>query len=117
MNVSDIQQYALPLVVTGFFIWRFIRFKMIKAKIPELIKSGAIIVDVRSKSEFASGSSAGSINIPLNEIDQSAGALDPTKTIVLCCASGTRSAMAAASLRRKGFKKVINAGPWSNTVT
>ncbi|MFN6084109.1 MAG: rhodanese-like domain-containing protein, partial [Fluviicola sp.] len=33
----------------------------------ELIKQGAVIVDVRSKGEFAGGHIKGSINIPLPE--------------------------------------------------
>jgi hypothetical protein len=31
---------------------------------------------------------------------------------VVCCASGTRSAMAAHRLRRLGFARVLNAGSW-----
>jgi phage shock protein E len=34
----------------------------------ELIKNGAVIVDVRTKSEYASGHIRGSINIPLNNL-------------------------------------------------
>ncbi len=31
---------------------------------------------------------------------------------IVCCASGTRSAMAAHRLRRLGFGRVVNAGSW-----
>jgi rhodanese-related sulfurtransferase len=36
--------------------------------------------------------------------------------VVVCCASGTRSAAAAAILKARGFKEVVNAGPWTNTL-
>ena len=34
------------------------------------------------------------------------------RPVIVCCASGTRSAMAAHRLRRLGFKQVVNAGSW-----
>lgn len=117
MEMGQIQQYAIPALLVGFFAWRFVRFRLVRSKIPELLKSGAVIVDVRSRGEFASGSREGSINIPLDELGTSASKLDPKVPVVLCCASGTRSAMAAGVLRRKGFSKIVNAGPWTNTVS
>jgi rhodanese-related sulfurtransferase len=117
MNVETLQQYLVPALFIGFLIWRSRRFKKVSGKISELLKEGAVVVDVRSPGEFASGAREGSINIPLNELEQGASRLDPAKTVVLCCASGTRSAMAASILKRKGFKNVVNAGPWQNTLT
>ena len=37
-------------------------------KLVEAIKNGAMLIDVRSKGEFASGSIKNAVNIPLNEI-------------------------------------------------
>ena len=53
---------------------------------------------------------------PLGGLDARAGELDASKPVIVCCASGTRSAMAAAVLARRGFKEVVNAGPWANTL-
>ena len=39
-----------------------------KADFSELIKNGAVIIDVRSKGEYASGHIKGSLNIPLDSI-------------------------------------------------
>ena len=89
-------------------------FKAVQKRLPELKQSGAIIVDVRSPLEFSSGHAEGSINIPLPELEVRAKNLDRSKTILLCCASGARSGMAASILKRAGFKDVINAGPWGN---
>ena len=84
--------------------------------IPKLLENGGVVVDVRSAGEFSQGSCPGSINIPLNEIGARAKELDQNKPVILCCASGTRSGMAVGILKRSGFKNVINAGPWTNTV-
>ena len=42
----------------------------------ELVQQGALILDVRSKGEYAGGHIKGSINIPLQEIVDRAGELD-----------------------------------------
>ncbi len=116
MDLSNLQQYLIPALFVAFLGWRFFRFRAVKGKIPALIRQGAIVVDVRSAAEFKGGAREGSVNIPLNELSSRAGKLDRSKTIVLCCASGTRSGMAAVALRKMGFKDVVNAGPWTNTV-
>ena len=77
---------------------------------------GAVIVDVRSPAEFGSGANPKSINIPLDQIEAGVSKLDPAKPVVVFCASGTRSAMAARILQGKGFAQVTNAGPWRNTL-
>lgn len=89
-------------------------FRAVRAKLPEYLKKGAVIVDVRSPGEYASGHIEGSINIPLPDLAGQADRLDKSKTVLLCCASGSRSGMAVAILKGKGFKDLVNAGPWSN---
>lgn len=85
-------------------------------KIPQLLEEGAVVVDVRTPAEYAMGAKEGSINIPLDQLSNQLHRLDRDKTIVLCCASGSRSAMAAMILKKNGFNNVVNAGPWMNTV-
>ncbi len=116
MDMTQLQQYILPVLIVGFFGWRFVKFKMTKSQIPQLRKRGAVVIDVRSPSEYSGGASEGSINIPLGDLPNRLGGMDREKPVVVCCASGTRSAMAAAILRKNGFKEVVNAGPWANTV-
>ena len=116
MSLDALRPYALPAAVVVFFAWRFISFRMVKSRIPELLKQGAVIVDVRSREEFAAGNSTGSINVPLQELAGKTLGVDRDKTIIVCCASGTRSAVAVGILKGKGYKTVINAGPWTNTV-
>jgi phage shock protein E len=117
MNLQDYQSYLLPIAIVVFFFWRWSKFKRVKSEMPQLISEGALVVDVRSVSEFSQGSRPGSLNIPLNEIGSRLQEIDKAKTIILCCASGSRSAMAAGILKQNGFSKVVNAGPWSNTLT
>ena len=53
----------------------------------------------------------------LEEPKEVAKDLDRSKTIILCCASGTRSAAAMGILKKHGFENLLNAGPWTNTLT
>ncbi len=112
-----IETYGVPSLLVGFFVWRFIRFRRVKAEIPALVEKGGVVIDVRSRSEFAAGSNPRSINIPLDELARSIGRFSADQPIVLCCASGTQSGMAVSQFKQRGFKNVVNAGPWKNTVT
>ena len=77
-----------------------------------MTKTKQTIVDVRTPGEFMGGNVAGSINIPLQEIQQR---LDEIKAlpqpIILCCASGGRSGQATAFLQANGIH-CENGGSW-----
>jgi phage shock protein E len=77
-----------------------------------LVKNGAKIIDVRTRSEYASGHIKGSINIPLNELNKAPKNLKTDMAIITCCASGMRSAAAKSQLKAMGFAKVVNGGGW-----
>lgn len=113
---GDLLPYLAPAAVLAFLLFRNLRGKAEKADIPQLAKDGAIFVDVRTPAEFAAGSRPGSLNIPLDTLEARAGELDKEKTIVLCCASGARSGYGLAILRRLGFRRVVNGGPWQSTL-
>jgi rhodanese-related sulfurtransferase len=81
----------------------------------ELVQQGAIILDVRSKAEFTGGHIKGSINIPVNVLNNHLGQLkDKDKAIITCCASGIRSASAKSILQSNGYQNVYNGGGWSS---
>jgi len=85
-----------------------------KTDFSELIKQGAIILDVRSKGEFAGGHIKNSINIPVDQLDKQLSKLkDKNKCIVCCCASGMRSGTAKRILESKGYTAVFNGGSWN----
>jgi len=77
-----------------------------------LIANGAVVVDVRTKQEFASGHVKGSVNIPLDVLSSKMQELPKDKAIITCCASGMRSASAKSILLNNGFKEVYNGGSW-----
>ncbi|MEQ8906510.1 rhodanese-like domain-containing protein [Ekhidna sp.] len=82
-----------------------------KKKIEEFIKQGAVIIDVRSKTEFEGGHLRTSKNIPMDSIPSYMGQLDKTKPIITCCASGMRSGQVKRMLKANGFK-AMNGGGW-----
>lgn len=63
-------------------------------------------VDVRNPGELSTGTIAGSVNIPLAELMNRIGELNPARPVVTYCAGGWRSAVAASALRRRGFGDV-----------
>ena len=80
----------------------------------ELVKQGAIILDVRSKGEFTGGHIKNAINIPVDQLSNNLSKLkDKNKCIVCCCASGMRSGTAKKILESQGYKAVFNAGSWN----
>ncbi|HVM87666.1 MAG TPA: rhodanese-like domain-containing protein [Puia sp.] len=85
-----------------------------KVNLGELIANGAVILDVRTKGEYAGGHIKNSLNIPLNELQGKLGKLKKDKAIITCCASGMRSASAKNMLKSNGFTDVHNGGSWMN---
>ena len=83
-----------------------------KADLGEIIKSGAIIIDVRSKGEFQQDHLKGSINVPLKNIQEYLPKLKKDKPVIVCCASGARSASARSIMQSNGFTQVYNGGSW-----
>jgi rhodanese-related sulfurtransferase len=80
-----------------------------------LVKDGALIIDVRSKGEFAAGHIIGSVNIPVGDLKNNLNKLkDKNSPVITCCASGMRSATAKAFLISNGYVHVYNGGGWSN---
>jgi rhodanese-related sulfurtransferase len=86
-----------------------------KVDYAQLIKEGAIILDVRSKGEYSSGHIKGSINISVDQLGSNLTKLkDKNKPIITCCASGMRSASAKSILKSNGYTQVYNGGGWQS---
>lgn len=84
-----------------------------KADLAELIKNGAVILDVRTKGEYAGGHVKGSVNIPLDQLSGNLKKLKSKDTpVITCCASGMRSASAKGILQSAGYTNVHNGGSW-----
>jgi len=81
----------------------------------ELVKEGAIILDVRSRGEYAGGHIKGSVNISVDTLKSNLSQLkNKNNAIITCCASGMRSASAKSILIANGYTKVYNGGGWSS---
>ena len=77
-------------------------------RMKQLVKNGAILVDVRSPEEFRSASLPGSINIPYQDIYLNAPQVlpDKAKPIIVYCATGKRSWQAKNRLDSMGYTSV-----------
>lgn len=84
------------------------------AQLSEALKEGALLVDVRTTSEFSSGSVKGAINIPLDKVQSQVSKLKSHRNIIVFCRSGGRSSQAKSILEKNGFQNVINGGSWEN---
>lgn len=64
------------------------------------------LVDIRNPGEVKLGSIGGAISIPVGQLPQRLGELDPDRPTIVYCAGGYRSSVAASLLRRSGFADV-----------
>ncbi|MGN6502925.1 MAG: rhodanese-like domain-containing protein, partial [Pseudolysinimonas sp.] len=64
-----------------------------------------VLLDVRERSEASFVSLPGSVLIPLGELPDRLGELDPSASIVVYCHHGVRSARALAVLEKAGFAR------------
>ncbi len=81
----------------------------------ELVARGAVILDVRSKDEFAGGHVTGAINLPLDALALVTSVVSNKNTnVITCCMSGGRSSMATNILQSLGYTNVHNGGGWKS---
>ena len=93
----------------GFFDFLF---KNKQKMIEDFTSRGAIIIDVRTKNEYANGAINGSKNIPLQIISSKIKDIKKlNKPVITCCVSGMRSANAASILKQNDIE-AINGGGW-----
>jgi len=75
-----------------------------------LHNKGALILDVRSAEEFASGHIVDAKHIELEKLAEKTDSLKRyrEKPVVVVCESGARSAQGAKLLKSQGFTQVVN---------
>jgi rhodanese-related sulfurtransferase len=74
-------------------------------------ESNTVVIDVRSPSEISEGFIDGAalfIDYNGNDFESEIDKLDKTKSYIIYCRSGGRSARASELIASKGFKKVYN---------
>jgi rhodanese-related sulfurtransferase len=74
-----------------------------------MVDNGAMVVDVRSQSEFADENIDCTVNLPLENLDDNTEKFQDQVALVFCN-SGTRSHIAVEKLKQHGFKNVYNLG-------
>lgn len=75
-----------------------------------LADNGGILVDVRSGKEYAEKSVDGSVNIPVDSIEDGLSAYDKDTVLIIYCAGGGRASNAVQKAKEMGFKNVYNLG-------
>ncbi|MBR5970547.1 MAG: rhodanese-like domain-containing protein [Lachnospiraceae bacterium] len=71
----------------------------------------AVLLDVRTLSEFAAGHIPRSRNLPLDEIEKAESAVpDKSMPVYVYCQKGGRASKAADKLKKMGYTQVINIG-------
>src|SRR6516164_8400866 len=114
MNANWIGLILFLVVLIGVMLLRRIgQIRPEEAR--ELLRKGAIVVDVRTPGEFAGGHLPKAINIPLDEITVALPKRFPDrgKAILLHCQSGMRSGVARNQLRALGYANAFNLGSYS----
>lgn len=73
-------------------------------------REDAVVIDVREDGEYNKGHIPNARHIPLKDLERRKGELDKLRDrpLILCCASGARSAGAIAALKKAGFEKLFN---------
>lgn len=76
----------------------------------EMVKSGAVWLDVRLDSEHKNNAIEGSQNLPLFMLRMKAETLDPSKKYILYCDTGRRSEAGAFLLSERGLEAYVLKG-------
>jgi phage shock protein E len=84
-----------------------------KVDLKDVHRSGAMLLDVRTKEEYQAGHIPGSVNIPLQVLESRLASIPKNKAVITCCASGMRSGSAKSLLKARGYE-VHNGGGWQS---
>jgi len=102
----------MALLSGGMLLWPVLQRRGDKVSIlqaTQLFNQGkALFLDVREEEEFAKGHVREARNIPVGKLTDRLGELTKfkNKQVVVMCATGVRSAKAAAQLKAAGFETV-----------
>lgn len=91
-------------------MFRFFQSKKVNAPLVDALKNNPYLLDVRTPEEFARGSAAGAVNIPVDILPVRMNEIPKNRLIIVFCRSGARSGVARELLQKAGYTTVINGG-------
>jgi rhodanese-related sulfurtransferase len=109
-------------IIAAIVLFLYVMLIRAKASDPvqsvELLKSGALFIDVRTPAEFAEAPVPGSVNYPLSELEKHIenAKVEKDQAILLFCRSGRRSGIGMDKLTAMGYTNVVNVGAFNNAV-
>jgi len=110
--LDNIFLIAIAFISGGMLLWPFVRSRaagpaLSTLEATQLINSrNAVVIDVRTPEEFATGSLPGARNIPVDKFDQKMRDIKKDKPLIVVCASSSRAGKAATQLRASGYGEV-----------
>ncbi len=75
-------------------------------QLPDPLPADLVVLDVREDHEWEAGHVEGAVHVPLAQVPERAGELDPQKRTLVVCHLGGRSARATAYLQQLGHDVV-----------
>ncbi len=126
LTVEDLEQLDLayappfgaakdPVIMAGMTTANIFRGQVVAvtpAEVARLIEAGRSpgpqVVDVRDPREWREGTIPGAVGLPLPELRERLGELDPARETIVYCRGGQRSYFAYRVLRQSGFRDVKN---------
>jgi len=107
--------YIFIALLVGWMLWQ----RVIAPKISgvrsitasdymQMRREAHTLLDVRQPGEWNSGHPKAAMHIPLGEVATRMREIEQDKPVVVICASGNRSVMAATALAKAGFDSVYN---------
>jgi hydroxyacylglutathione hydrolase len=100
IGYDDVRGYASPEPAAGEDTLRIEQLDVRAAA--ERSSEGALLVDVRERSEWDAGHAPGAVHIPYEELRERTHELPLDRPVVMYCASGSRSSLAASILESTG---------------
>ncbi len=105
---------ALAVLLVLYLSYRTYRILTLTNGLDKILAKGAVVLDVRTETEYKTGHIKGAVNIPLSHLHEGAVPFDTSTVIITCCSHGLRSVKAMKVLQSRGFRHVYNGGTWND---
>ena len=112
IGFDDVRGMADPVPDTGEDLGRI---RVVDARAAKrLADDGALLLDVREVAEYAEGHAPGAVHIPYEQLGDRLAEVPRAREIVVYCAAGVRSSLAASLLERAGLDPMNLRGGFSS---